>query len=236
MEAVGRLSPEFILMTAWFSVNTVFFNVLGYPMSYIEFFGTLLNIWCVYLTAKNKVISWPIGIVGSVLFLVLFYQIRLYSDTVEQIYYVITGFWGWWMWTHPKKAEDSDDKNELKITHDTAHGNAISVAVTIVGSIALGYFMSKVHLILPAFFQAPADYPYWDAFTTVMSFVATVLLIRKKIEAWYLWIIVDVIGIWLYYVKGVHFIALEYVIFLILATGGLFKWLKIMREPVKTKV
>lgn len=236
MESVGPMAPEPKRMTALLDVNTVFFTVLGYPMSYIEFFGTLLNLWSVYLTAKNKVLSWPVGLVAVVLFFLLFYEIRLYSDMVEQAYFFFTAFWGWWAWTHPKKAEDADEKKELKITRGTNRDNMIALCITAFGTVALGAFMARVHVFLPAVFTAPADYPYLDAFTTVMSFVATVLMVRKKIECWYLWILVDVIGIWLYFVKDVRFISLEYVIFLILATGGFFKWRRIMRAAAAPSV
>jgi nicotinamide mononucleotide transporter len=206
-------------------VNTTFFTVLGYPMSYIEFFGTILNVWSVWLTARNKVLSWPVGIVAVILFFFLFFEIRLYSDMVEQVWYVVTGFWGWWVWTHPKRPEEADANKELKISYATFRENAWSVVIIAAGTLALGAFMARINLILPALFPQPADYPYLDAFTTVMSFVATVLMIRKRMESWYLWILVDVIGIWLYYVKDVHVVALEYVIFLTLAVAGLVKWL-----------
>ena len=58
-----------------FNVNTIFFTLFDYPMSYIEFFGTILNIAAVYLVAKNKIWTWPIGNLGAVLFLILFFQI-----------------------------------------------------------------------------------------------------------------------------------------------------------------
>src|SRR3989344_4392191 len=86
------------------SVNTVFFTVLGYPMSYLEFFGTLFNLACVILVVRKNVWTWPVGIVGVVLFGILFYQIQLYSDLVEQGYYLITGFYFWWLWLHGKHA------------------------------------------------------------------------------------------------------------------------------------
>jgi len=215
-------------MTELLSVETVFFTVMGYPMSYIEFFGTLLNVVSVWLTARNKVASWPVGLVAVVLFFLLFREIRLYSDMVEQAYFFFTGIFGWWAWTHPKRAEDADAKKELVVSRGSARELMIAGAATVLGTLALGAFMAKAHLILPAVFPAPADFPYLDAFTTMMSFVATVLMIRKKVECWYLWILVDVIGIWLYYVKGVRFIALEYVLFLILASGGLYKWRAIL--------
>lgn len=210
------------------SVNAVFFSVAGYPMSYIEFVATVFNLVSVWLTAKNKVASWPVGIVAVTLFFVLFFEIRLYSDMVEQAYFFVTGFWGWWLWTHPKRQAEADRRGELKISRGSRRELALAAAATAAGTFALGLFMSRVHLILPAVFPAPADFPYLDAFTTVMSFVATVLMMRKKVECWYLWILVDVIGIWLYFVKGVRFISLEYVIFLVMATVGCIQWQRIL--------
>jgi nicotinamide mononucleotide transporter len=59
-----------------------------------------------------------------------------------------------------------------------------------------------------------------------MSFAAQILMALRYIENWYLWITVDVIGVWLYYVKGVKLVAVLYFVFLVLATQGLLHWLK----------
>src|SRR5512135_3579492 len=136
-------------MLAILDVNTTFFTVLGYPMSYIEFFGTALNIWSVWLTARNKVLSWPVGIVAVVLFFFLFYEIRLYSDMVEQVWYVVTGFWGWWVWTHPKSPEESDVNKELKISYASLTENLWSAAIIAFGTLAMGAFMARINLLLP---------------------------------------------------------------------------------------
>ncbi len=220
-------------MPGFLDVNTVFFTVWNYPMSYLEFFGTVANIWCVWLTAKNKVASWPVGLVGIILYFFLFHQIRLYSDMFEQVYFFFISFWGWWLWTHPRRKEESDGQNGLKVTAGTWRGNAAAAAVTLTGSLALGALMSRIHLLLPRFFPAPADYPYWDAFTTVMSFTATALLARRRIENWLLWLTVDAIGVWLYWIKGVKFISLEYLLFFGLAANGLREWLGIINADRK---
>ncbi|HYF61502.1 MAG TPA: nicotinamide riboside transporter PnuC, partial [Herpetosiphonaceae bacterium] len=83
----------------------------------------------------------------------------------------------------------------------------------------------NLHIWLPDLFPEPASFAYLDALTTIMSFVATILMARKRIECWVYWIAVDVIGIGLYYAKDVKFIALLYVIFLALAIAGLFAWI-----------
>jgi len=211
-------------MANFFDINTAFFTFMGYPMSYLEFFGTIFNLWCVWLTARGKVSCWPIGMVGIILYIFLFYQIQLYSDLTEQIYFLLMSVYGWWMWTHRSLNKKTNEKKKLEISHNIFRENFISVLIIVLGSVLMGYFMSNIHLYLPKYFSIPASFPYLDALTTVMSFVATVLMARKKVECWYLWILVDIIGIGLYYVKGVKFIALEYLIFLVLATNGLLSW------------
>jgi nicotinamide mononucleotide transporter len=120
------------------------------------------------------------------------------------------------------------DKNKEKdtsmVSFSSPKGRAITVGSIAVGTVLFGYVMSNIHTLFPVIFQAPASYPYLDAFTTVMSFVATILMIYKKIESWMLWILVDIIGIVLYYVKEVKFVSILYVIFLALATKGLISW------------
>jgi len=87
----------------------------------------------------------------------------------------------------------------------------------VVFTFVFAYVINNLSIRFPNQFPEPASYPYLDSFTTVMSFVATILMARKKVTCWYLRILVDIIGIGLYYVKGVKFISLEYVIFLVLA-------------------
>jgi nicotinamide mononucleotide transporter len=210
-------------MANYFSINTIMFTLAGYPMSYIEFFGTIFNLWSVWLVAKNKILNWPVGIIGVFFFLLLYYQVNLYSDFIEQIYYLLTGFYGWWVWARVKNNSQNQD---LAITTTSKQGKLVSLVCIGLGTLVLGYVMSHIHTYFPAVFTQAASFPYLDALTTVASFVATILLAYKKLETWYLWILVDVIGIWLYYVKEVKFISLLYGVFLILAISGYITWRK----------
>ena len=71
-----------------------------------------------------------------------------------------------------------------------------------------------------------AALPYWDATTTVLSLIAQYLLARKVLENWVLWIVVDVLCIGIYGVKGLYPTAGLYAVFLVLATIGLITWSK----------
>lgn len=177
--------------------------------------------------AKNKIWSWPIGNLGVILFGILFFQIQLYSDFIEQIYFFITGFYGWWVWLNIKDKAKNDPKDDLAITYDTNINRYRYLVAIATGTIVMGYVMSRINVWIPSIFSTPASFPYMDAFTTVMSFAATILMAYKKVESWYLWILVDIIGIWLYVSKGVVFISILYVCFLVLATKGLFNWRKL---------
>ena len=211
-----------------FSVNNTFFTILNYQMSYIEFFGTLLSLMSVVLAAKNKIWTWPIGNLGAILFGILFYQINLYSDFFEQIYYVITGIIGWYIWSQPEfKNQEIKD-----VTINSKTTNYFYVSSILILSVLLGLFMSNIHNVFPAQFPIPAAYPYPDAITTIMSFAATILMMRKKLECWYLWILVDIVGIGLYYKQGVIFISLLYVLFLIIAVNGYFTWKKVLQKKL----
>lgn len=243
-----------------FNVNTIMFTIMGYSMSYLEFFGTIANILCVYLAAKNKILTWPIGLIGIILYLFLFYQIQLYSDFFEQIYFFFASFYGWILWSNirPKKHNPYKPHTIIKIKkNDTTlsgftgvfkkrrntviswgslNSNIIWIMITLIGTGLAYIFMSNIHMIMPKLFPLPADYPMMDAFTTIMSFVATILMAQRKISCWIYWIIVDVIGIWLYWSKGVKFISLEYVLFLGNAIYGLWLWMSTYKNIDKEKL
>jgi nicotinamide mononucleotide transporter len=63
-----------------------------------------------------------------------------------------------------------------------------------------------------------------------MSLVAMWLMARKHIESWIYWIVVDVFGIWLYFVKDVKFISLLYVVLPALAIKGFVDWTRARRR------
>ncbi len=213
------------MIPSFFDINNVFFTLWDYSMSYLEFFGTALNIWCVWLTTRKSIWNWPIGILAVILFGVLFYQIRLYSDVLEQIYYLVTGIWGWIVWN--KLSASSDASGSVSgIKASSKSELLLTLSGIVIGTLLLGAFMARADVLVPSWFPEPASFPYLDAFTTVTAFAAQILLVLKRLENWYLWILIDVIGVWLYNEKEVKLVAVLYFVFLILATKGLLSWRK----------
>jgi nicotinamide mononucleotide transporter len=202
------------------SVDAVAFTILGYPLSYIELVGTVLYLLSVWLIARRNILTWPVGIASVILYGLLFYQIRLYADTFEQGYYLIISIYGWWRWGRAE--EKSGDS--LPVAYSTPREALLAGLVTVVLSLAAWRVVASLHRWLPSAFPEEASYPFLDALTTIMSFTAMWLMARQRVESWWYWIVVDAIGIWLYYVKGTRFVALLYVILLGMAINGLVRW------------
>jgi nicotinamide mononucleotide transporter len=216
----------------YFSVHKVFFTVLGYPMSYIEFSATLLITIYVLLITRKIIWAWPLGIFTFALFAVLFYQVNLYSDFFEQFYYIGNCVYGWSVWFIARKNAKQGEQ-ELPVSYTSNKGRLLALAIIAVGGICLGFSMSRIHIWLPKLFSQPAAYPYIDATATIMGFVAAGLMTHRKIESWILWICVNSICIWLYFARHVKFVAILYIFFLALAINGLITWSKELRRSTE---
>ena len=217
-------------MSNFFSVKNTVFTVFGYPLSYVELFGTIFYLWSVWLIAKKRILTWPVGIVSVLLYLTLFYQIRLYSDALEQVYYLIASIYGWWYWVHSPKEKGT----VLSVKFSSPKWILTWLLISGLLGVVVGAFMSRAHIFFPTIFPEEASYPYLDALTTIMSFTAMWLMARQRIESWLYWIVIDVVGIGLYYVKAVKFISMLYVVLLFMAIKGFISWVKITKTTYKT--
>ena len=210
-------------------IDNTFFTIIGYQMSYIEFFGTIAYLSSVWLVAKKKMLTWPVGIFSVILYCLLFLQINLYADMVEQVYFLGMSLYGWWYWN--QTMNQKDDRGFMVSSRALM---AKCIAITIVGGVGFGVFLMNADSILPKVFTEPASYPMIDAMTTVASFVAMWLLSKKRVESWIYWIAVDAVAIWLYFIKDVKFLSLLYVILLGIAVNGLLTWGKSNSDRTKT--
>lgn len=212
----------------FFSLDHIFFTLFGYSISYLEFIGTILNLASVWLVARKHILNWPVGIIGAAFFGILFYKVHLYADVFAQIYYVITGFWGWYLWQLSKKPADADDK--LVVRRNSATANAYWFAGSLAAILLGGWCISNLHNWLPGIFPVAASLPFVDTSIQIASFAATILMMQRKLENWVIWIAVDIVSIWMYWHKQVPFIALLYAVFLMIATSGLITWIKTYRR------
>jgi nicotinamide mononucleotide transporter len=206
----------------FFDIGNVAFSVLGYPVSYVELIGTLFGLISVLYASRTNILTWPTGIINEVFLFILFFQVQLYADMFLQVYFFIVTIYGWYNW--------KTNTIEKKVTFIPFRGRLLWAVAAGVGTVAFGYLFQNIHTLLPAYFPTPAAYPFADSFVMVLSIIATVLLAGKQIENWVLWITGDVVCVVLYFKKQIYFLSLEYLIFLCLASYGLYHWNKTLKN------
>lgn len=209
----------------FFDIDNTFFQAFGYNVSHIEFYGMISGVIAVVLSAMANVWSWPIGIINVVLSFFVFYQVQLYPDMFLQIFFFVTNLAGWWRWTHPK-AHEEDRKHELKVSFMTRQQLIFVAATGVIGTIIMGLFAQNLHEVLPVIFTKPSASPFLDSFITVMSVITTFYLIEKKIESWIIWIIVDVLATYLYFVRGIPLYGILYFALTVIAGFALWNWVR----------
>ncbi len=65
---------------------------------WIEIAGLITTVLGIWLTTKRLLICWPITLVADFLYLAVFYQARLFSDALLQVFFVVFTLYGWWHW------------------------------------------------------------------------------------------------------------------------------------------
>jgi nicotinamide mononucleotide transporter len=206
----------------FFNINSIAFQIFSYNVSYVELLGTLFGLISVWLASRANILNWAFGILNEIFLFLLFYQTQLYADMFLQIYFLVVTVIGWYNWS--KKSL----KNKILSLSNNIRISIVLIIFT--GTLALGFFIKNIHFILPDFFTIPASYPFVDSLIMVMSITATILLARKRIESWVLWISVDVIATVLYAVKEIWFLSVEYLVFLFMASYGLYNWNKQVKK------
>jgi nicotinamide mononucleotide transporter len=207
----------------FFNLDHVFLTVFGYSMSHLEFWATLTGGVAVWLSAKENVWSWIVGLVNVCLAFMMFYQSQLYPDMFLQIFFFFTNVIGFYMWKFPA-ASRANENFELRITRLSTHKYVMFLALVVVGTLACGYFAENLHEISPRLFHLPSAFPYIDSFILIASVGTTFLMMKKKVEAWWMWLIIDIVSCVLYYSKDIKLYALLYLVFCFIATFGAIDW------------
>lgn len=191
-------------------------------MSLLEIVATVAGLLCVIFTARQSLWCWPTGLVQVLLYIVLFWEAKLYADVGLQVVYVVLQVYGWHAWVYGGPRHD----NDLPVRGLEGWQRAAGLGVIALGTGIIGYSTAT---------WTDASLPWPDAFITACSLVAQALLSRKVWESWVCWIAVDLVAMPVYYAKDLTLTAGLYGVFLGLAVAGLLAWrrsLPVVAQPV----
>ena len=185
-------------------------QVAGLATTPLELVSFLLSVACVWLNIRQSHWGWLLAIISSAAYGLVFYGSRLYGDMALQLVFIAVSFWGWYQWLH------GDDSHErLPVSWLAGRGRWLAAAGWLLGYVVLAWFLKSF---------TDTDVPNADGFLTAGSLVGKLLLSRKKVENWHVWIIVDVLYVGLYIHKQLLLTAILYAVFVAMAAAGLLAW------------
>jgi len=175
-------------------------------LSLIEIIAVIFSFISVIYAVKKSILNWIYGVVGIIFYGILFFQISLYSNLFLQFVFLLQSLHGLWHWKNKNK--------ECRIKKITRIEWILSILLITLLSIIFKYiFKNSVS-------------PNIDSITSSISIVALYLLMKKKIDNWILWVIADILYIYMFFIQGNYLSSLLYFIFLILCIIGYKKWNK----------
>lgn len=176
----------------------------------LEIGANAVNAVSILLAARNSVHTWWTGIIGCVLFSIVFFFSRLYADSLLQLFFIGTSAVGWWQWL-----TGGVDGKALPVTREAWSRIILSILAAIV--VAAGY-----GFILWRFTNAFA--PFVDSLVLTLSVTAQLLLMRRKYESWWFWLVVNTLSVALFSVRGLWITAGLYTAFWVNAMVALIRW------------
>ncbi len=183
---------------------------------FVEIAATLLSLIYLYLSVKQNVSLWIFGFLSSALYVVVFFHAKFYADMSLQFYYLAVSVYGWVSWKKGK----AETGEELPVKTVKLRQALWLLALTVV-VFFIYYFILSNHTDSPV--------PIGDSITTALSITATLMLTKKVIEHWLLWIIADGISVGLYIYRGLYPTTLLFVLYTIVAIVGFISWRKSLK-------
>ncbi len=180
---------------------------------HFELIASALGFVAIFLQIKQNVWYWLVSIVMVSMYIYIYIDAKLYADMSLQVYYLVVSFYGWYLWLFG----NHQSQHSSPIMVSSATPKMMGILLTIM--VALFFVVAW---ILSAFTNS--DLPYWDSFTTALSFVATWMLAKKILENWLIWIVVDAVSVGIYIYKGLYPTAVLFLFLTILAIVGYKKW------------
>jgi nicotinamide mononucleotide transporter len=170
----------------------------------------------IILAGRNSLHTWWTGIVGCLLFMVVFFQAQLYADVILQVFFIATSASGWWQWVRGKKGE------MLAVTRASKQ---ILLWSTFVGMAAAICYGGLLHRFTNAYA------PYVDSAVLVFSIIAQWLLMQRRVENWPFWLLVNTVAVPLYASRGLYLTAVLYAVYWVNAVISWRHWNNLMQEP-----
>ena len=204
---------EVLVSLIFAAVITALSYVIGFSfhwintVSWTEAFGTFTGYSCTYLCVRQSEWNFPVGILCVIVLGFFFLSINLLSSAILQFYSIPVLIVGWIHW--------GNEKTKVPVVHmDISWNMALHILGAIVTWLVLWQITSRLGAAMAPF----------DSSILVLSILAQYTMQAKKIESWWIWVLVNVISIYTYFESGAFVLGIQYILFIATDITGYFDW------------
>lgn len=187
--------------------------------SLLELAAVVFAILYLVLAVKENILCWGAAIISVLIFLFIFWEVKLYMQSGLQVYYLGMAVFGWYQWRCAKGGSDS-----LQVSMWSVQQHLVALTFIVLLTLISEYFLNP---------GTDARLPFLDSFTTWASVVTTYMVTRKVLENWIYWLVIDSLSIYLYIDRELYFTALLFVAYIVIAFFGWFSWLKSYQQKIE---
>lgn len=181
----------------------------------IEIVAVIVSAIGVFLSVRQNIWSWPVGIIGVMMYIVVFHRAKLYADMGLQVVYVIISVYGWYQWLY-----GGPGRTTLPVTRAKPRHFIVLGVLGVAGAWVTGALLGRL---------TDASLPSLDSALTSASLVAQWMMTRKLLENWIVWVAADIVYVGMFVHKELYPTAVLYVVFTFLAAWGYFQWKATLR-------
>lgn len=187
----------------------------------LEWLAAGLGVINIALLVLRSRWNFAFAIASVALYVLIFFESRLYAESGLQVFFILANVWGWIVW-HRSLADGNESRIEVRWLD--WRSRIVWLTATFALSLNLGWLMHR---------YTNAAMPFADSAIAGASVAAQILLGYRRIENWILWILIDVAAVSLYINRGLYPTAGLYAGMLVMSLFGLREWIAVHRRQHK---
>ena len=185
--------------------------------SWTELIAAALAVAYLLLAIRQRLECWAAAFVSSCLYVWVLFGARLYMESALNAFYAAMAIYGFWQW------QQGRDGAALAVCRWPIARHGAGFAIVVALSVVSSYFLRRF---------TPAAWPFVDSMVTWSSVFATFLVARKVYENWHWWLVIDSVGLCLYFSRRLYLTMLLFGLYLVLILVGMRQWRRTLPVPV----
>lgn len=185
-------------------------------MSPLEIFAVVISVIGVALTINRNMLCWGFNFLAFILYAYIFFETKLYGETILQFFFMVVNFYGFYHWLKGKQQD-----HDIRIEPISIQLVVLQMLVATIGGFAFGWLLHHF---------TDAALPWLDSQLAAFSLLATYWTSRKHIATWVLWVFVDIIYVGMFIHKDLYLTAGLYAAFVGMAAFGWWQWTHVKKK------